>query len=422
MIEKPLITKKNGGLSIIKNKKVVLLFLILFSILFIIYISIFNKISESQKGYYYSNYLTNPNNYSNTNNLEKINGDVEALSPDRFLIKMGKKNADDVIFFRILLGRESDYNMDTAGVFMNNIEIYDNLGNVYSINGNKRIGYFKKVMKNLGDNFFIKMERTSLDNDIFVRRIEVSSIPHNLYNFLIFNKVLSYSMLVTFLLFLVLSGIKVIKTNNFILFLLFLIIIHFAFMTRFQEDLRVLYNRIDGDAQGYLFYAQKMNLFTKESGFYSGTFWTRGPFYPFVSKLFLSVWGYHEHNMRFITLYLAIVVIILTFLLAYWFSSSYLVSIISIFLLANSHTLIEQSRYGLRTEIETILFLILFYSLFSKKALSFKNALLSGISGGLLLLTRWQYIIAVVVLPIVSNLFFKDRVFLLKFLRTSPSF
>ena len=180
-----------------------------------------------------------------------------------------------------------------------------------------------------------------------------------------------------------------------------------ALVLRYGNVSRVAMAPLDPDAQGYRAYAQELT-WAGPHGFYSASFGEREPLYPAVVKLALWFLGDADLSLRLLTLILSVGVVYLGFRLgmtslgAAWGLSAGL--LLSIWVPA----IIESGR-GLRVELETLLLAGAAWLLLGARgSLPWRRAILAGVLGGGLLLTRFPYAPALVSLFAVSAWWHRD--------------
>jgi 4-amino-4-deoxy-L-arabinose transferase-like glycosyltransferase len=168
-----------------------------------------------------------------------------------------------------------------------------------------------------------------------------------------------------------------------------------ALVLRYINLLRVAMAPLDLDAQGYRAYAQTLT-WTGPHGFYSASFGEREPLYPALVKLTLVSLGNSDLSLRLLTLALSVGVVYLTFRLGralLGFGGGLGAGT----LLALSVPAIIESGRGLRVELEALLLTGSAWLLFGRRgSLTWGRAVLAGILIGALLLTRFPYSLALV--------------------------
>lgn len=157
---------------------------------------------------------------------------------------------------------------------------------------------------------------------------------------------------------------------------------------------RVLAAPLDPDARGYLAHARSLSL-SGPTGFYSAAFGEREPLYPAVVKTALGIFGDAEVSIRLLSLCLSGGVVAL----GYWLGRRTLgtaAGFAAAALLAISVPAIIESGRGLRVELEALLFTAYAWVWVGRPcALTLRRAMLGGVLGGALLLTRFPYAPAV---------------------------
>lgn len=170
-----------------------------------------------------------------------------------------------------------------------------------------------------------------------------------------------------------------------------------ALVLRYANLQRVALAPLDPDAQGYRVYAQAL-AWIGPHGFYSASFGEREPLFPAVAKLALALFGDSDLSLRLLTVALSLGVVYLAFRLGR--------AILGLgggtctgFLLAVSVPVIIESGRGLRVELEALLFTGTAWVLFGRRGcLTCPGAVLAGGLGGALLLTRFPYGLALVLM------------------------
>lgn len=174
-----------------------------------------------------------------------------------------------------------------------------------------------------------------------------------------------------------------------------------GFLGRYLNFLRLLYGRPDPDAAFYRIFADKLVPFTA-TGFYSGSFDTREPFFPLIAKAVFAVFGSSDTHLRLVSLGASLLVIALTWRLGRrllgeawaWLPAA---------AVAFSVPLVVESGRGLRLEVEMVLLLLFADVAFANSRLQpFPRFVIAGSLAGLLLLTRSSYLPGLTVLLILA--------------------
>jgi len=180
-----------------------------------------------------------------------------------------------------------------------------------------------------------------------------------------------------------------------------LLILSLGFFLRILNLERVIYSTLDPDAQGYRVYAERITLFG-ENGFYSANFSIREPFFLLVAKAFFQLFGPSDTHLRFVSLFLSLVAILLTYRLASGLFGHGL-GLLSALGMALNLPLIVESGRGLRLELEMVLLLLFCHVGFVKREMvPLPRFLLLGLIGGLIVLTRSSYLPGLFLLLIVA--------------------
>jgi len=161
---------------------------------------------------------------------------------------------------------------------------------------------------------------------------------------------------------------------------------------RYQALQRVVFLPLDWDAVGYLQYARQMTL-AGAAGFYSAAFGNREPFFIAVVKAFLSLFGDGETRVRLASLTASLLVITLVHRVAGKLFGRAL-AVIGALLVAVSLPMVRESVRGLRLETElSLLLLFVDAGFLSAWSTVYRRALLVGVIGGALVLTRTTYLV-----------------------------
>lgn len=170
-----------------------------------------------------------------------------------------------------------------------------------------------------------------------------------------------------------------------------------AAVLRYVNLLRVASAPLDPDAQGYRAYAQAL-AWTGPQGFYSAGFGEREPLYPATVRLALWLLGDSDVSLRLLTLILSVGVVYLGYRLGRALLGTTWGLGAGLFLGVSVPAIIESGR-GLRVELETLLLTGAAWLLFGQRgSLTWGRAALAGVLAGALLLTRFPYGPALIVL------------------------
>ncbi|MBI3988609.1 MAG: glycosyltransferase family 39 protein [candidate division NC10 bacterium] len=170
-----------------------------------------------------------------------------------------------------------------------------------------------------------------------------------------------------------------------------LFILGVGFFIRYLNIERVLYSTLDPDAQLYRALIERMTLFG-ENGFYSANFSIREPFFLLVTKAFFLFFGPSDTHLRFISFFLSLVTILLSYRLARDLFGEGLGLLAALAMALNVPLMIESGR-GLRLELEMVLLLLFCHVGFVKQGMKpISRFLLLGLLGGLIVLTRSSYL------------------------------
>ena len=185
------------------------------------------------------------------------------------------------------------------------------------------------------------------------------------------------------------------------------LVLTLALVLRYGNVSRVAMAPLDPDAQGYRAYAQELT-WTGPHGFYSASFGEREPLYPAIVKLALWLFGDADLSLRLLSAILSVGVAYLGCRLgmaslgAAWGLSAGLLLSISV------PAIIESGR-GLRVELEALLLVGTAWLLLGKSgSLPWRRAILAGVLAGGLLLTRFPYAPALLILFAVSAWWHRD--------------
>ncbi len=180
-----------------------------------------------------------------------------------------------------------------------------------------------------------------------------------------------------------------------------LAILAVGFAGRYSNFLRVLYGRPDPDAEYYRILAEKLVPFGS-TGFYSGSFDIREPFFLLVAKAAFVLLGSSDTHLRFVSLAASLLAIVLAWRLGgrllgagwAWLPAAGL---------AFSVPLVVESGRGLRLEVEMVLLLLFADVLFVAPRLrQISRFVLAGLVGGLLVLTRSSHMPGLIVLLVLG--------------------
>ena len=151
------------------------------------------------------------------------------------------------------------------------------------------------------------------------------------------------------------------------------------------------------DVIQYRVYAQSLQWFTFEHGFYSGSFAEREPVHVAAINLWSRLWGDTSSAIRWYSVVQSNLLIIVTGIFVWAVSGKWAFGTVTAWIMALSSAWSEESVRGLRVESETILFiLVLAVWLWTRGWL---GAVLLGMATGLLALLRAPMLS--VVLPVV---------------------
>lgn len=163
---------------------------------------------------------------------------------------------------------------------------------------------------------------------------------------------------------------------------------------------------LKNDAAGYKMYAERMDFFSKENGFYSGNFGIREPFFILLGKLFLTLFGNKDSSMRILSFFFSLLLIPLVYFVASsWFNER--VGLLSALFCAFYPNFISSSVEALREEVYVFFFFLYLYFAYVKVFTPLKRGIVLGIFGGILLLVRTESIWLIFI--ILSSLFIFRR-------------
>jgi len=183
-----------------------------------------------------------------------------------------------------------------------------------------------------------------------------------------------------------------------IVFLMLIILL--AAYLRWSELVRISGTILDGDAKGYLHYADKMSLLS-DNGFYSAQFDKREPLYIFIVKMFFLFFGVSETHLRFVSFVFSLIMVYLTYRIGKeWFNT--IVGLTAAFILSVHPYLISLSARGLRAEwFTTLLLLFIYYGCIKSTMTSRWRMVITGFLTGCVLLTRLEsFLMLVIVLAL----------------------
>jgi 4-amino-4-deoxy-L-arabinose transferase-like glycosyltransferase len=170
-----------------------------------------------------------------------------------------------------------------------------------------------------------------------------------------------------------------------------------ALILRYVNLVRVAMAPLDPDAQGYRAYA-KLLTWTGPHGFYSASFGEREPLYPAIVKLALWLLGDSDLSLRLLTVILSVGVVYLGCRLGRALLGTGGGLGAGLLLSISVPAIIESGR-GLRVELETFLLTGAAWLLLGTQgSLSWPRAIVAGVLGGGLLLTRFPYAPALLLL------------------------
>lgn len=202
------------------------------------------------------------------------------------------------------------------------------------------------------------------------------------------------------------------KKKSFIFICLILLT---GFYLRYQNLTEMIFTGLETDPVKSMQYARQMRLFTAD-GLYSGKSGYRGPFFPFISKLFHTLLGYSASHQRFVSVFLSLVAILLTYKLGKKMLNYKAALALSLIMAVNPPLIYESSR-GNRFELIIVLTLICVYFLLVKNyASSWRRAFTGGLAAGLLGLTFVASSLGSAVMAIFALPLFEKR-----FSRTAAS-
>lgn len=142
----------------------------------------------------------------------------------------------------------------------------------------------------------------------------------------------------------------------------------------------------DPDVVQYRLYAQSLQWFTPEHGFYSGTFAEREPAHIAAINLWSRLWGDTIPAIRWYSVAQSILLITVTGFFVWAVSGKWTLGTVAAWIMALNPAWIEESVRGLRIETEAALFLLVLSAwLWSR---GWVGAVLLGVATGLLALLR----------------------------------
>ncbi|MBI2000391.1 MAG: glycosyltransferase family 39 protein [candidate division NC10 bacterium] len=180
-----------------------------------------------------------------------------------------------------------------------------------------------------------------------------------------------------------------------------------ALVLRYANVSRVAMAPLDPDAQGYRAYAQALT-WTGPQGFYSAGFGEREPLYPAIVKLALWLFGDADLSLRLLSAILSVGVVSLGYRLGRALLGTTWGLGAGLFLSVSVPAINESGR-GLRVELETLLLTGAAWLLLGTQgSLPWHRAILAGVVGGGLLLTRFPYAPALLIVFAVSAWWHRD--------------
>jgi len=231
--------------------------------------------------------------------------------------------------------------------------------------------------------FLSKSHRFGMKRAIFCLSIVAATI--------VFATALNWVALVSqlfnaYILFLLVYAYSVKKDNTFPIHKKHLVaftvigILLLSFILRCDRLLTMQNSPLDPDAITYRILA------LKATHFFDSDF--REPLFVFLIKLYIKVFGNEASTLRYLTVFLSIISIYLTYVVGRGMFRLYFIGLASAFLMAINSYLIFMSVHLLRLELFIICILLLFYYLFVRKGDTIQRHILVGISGAACSLTR----------------------------------
>lgn len=122
--------------------------------------------------------------------------------------------------------------------------------------------------------------------------------------------------------------------------------------------------------------------------------------YPFIVKIFFSIFGSSDLHIRFVSMFFSTLIVILGYFLVAEMVRNRFLGLLAMFALAINWPFIENSVYGVRTEVECFLLMLFFYIGFLKKDFIklWIWAIILGLCASLLVLVRGFYLIPILFL------------------------
>jgi 4-amino-4-deoxy-L-arabinose transferase-like glycosyltransferase len=152
------------------------------------------------------------------------------------------------------------------------------------------------------------------------------------------------------------------------------------------------------------------SIASKSTGFYDTGI--REPFFVFLIKLFINIFGAENFTLRYLTVFLSMVSILLTFKIGKELFGSDAIGLMSAFFTGVNHYLIFMSVRLLRLELFIITILLLFYILFINHEKNNVRYILIGIFGGIVCLTRITSLSFVI--PFIIYIFWREKISYIK--------
>jgi len=403
-------------------------------------------------GRYFSRQFDNNFSAANTLDYDKI-GVSESISPAGVSYKFRKKDKEKVII-RVLKGipygeeKDNYKNLINVSLSSGNFIIFNKNASQLQIGNNIFEIPQDSLSKGLEFDIYLGRDDNELNNSAkeAIRRIEVAFLPENgnlipnlpLILMHIFLPILLYVILLSLglsenksftlgiifipLIYLLHSYLSKFSFLSLLLFLFvlmmfclllkfknrknlpyfviysFILLILLAFYLRWQELEIMAFAPPHPDARapiGYKGIADNISFPLK------GVFVPGGELgehhermYPLIVKIFFTILGSSDLHIRFVSVFFSMLVVILAYFLVAGMIKNRLFALLAVLILAVNGSFIENSVYGLRTEIEAFLLMVLFYLGFLKRDVigkwlwSFSN----GICASILVLIRGFYL------------------------------
>lgn len=191
-----------------------------------------------------------------------------------------------------------------------------------------------------------------------------------------------------------------IKNRQFFTIVALVIIILLSLILRAQKLQSMQQVSLDPDALGY------RSIALRSSDFYDTEF--REPLFVHMIKLYIKLFGNEPLTLRYFTVFLSIISILLIYKTAQKMFHSELIGLLSALFCSLNPYFIFMSVRLLRLELFIITILLLFYTLFIHREQNYARYVFMGVVGGLVCLTRVTSISFVI--PLIIFSFWQEKI------------